>query len=55
MRVACPKFMRGRSLEVFGKFNHAFYAVDRRWSFTYVSACTRALGPFQRRAAEEEH
>jgi PAS domain-containing protein len=43
MRVACPKFMRGRSLEVFGKFNHAFYAVDRRWRFTYANRRAQEL------------
>jgi PAS domain-containing protein len=43
MRVACPKFMRGRSLEVFGTFSDAFYAVDRRWRFTYANRRAQEL------------
>ena len=30
-------------IEVFGKFSDAFYAVDRRWRFTYANRRAREL------------
>jgi PAS domain-containing protein len=43
MRVACPKFMRVRSLEGFGPFSDAFYAIDRRWRVTYTNRRAQEL------------
>lgn len=38
-----PQDHEGEIIGVFGKFDDAFYAVDRRWPFTYANRRARQL------------